>query len=82
MTSNIDLIYKIKDLRDSIKGLERARTESDNKYKQMCTKFGVRQAKTLEDLEEPSWLASNQHVLRNIKKPVRVHDEEATQQLR
>ena len=59
MTSNIDLIYKIGDLRTNIGVLERARTESENKYKQMCTKFGIRPAKVLEDLEEESWLASN-----------------------
>ena len=41
MTSNIDLIDKITYLRDNIKKLESARTESENKYKQMCTKFGI-----------------------------------------
>ena len=55
MTSNIDLIDKITYLRDNIKRLESARTESENKYKQMCTKFGIQQAKTLDDLDDENW---------------------------
>ena len=82
MTSNIDLIDKITYLRDNIKKLESARTESENKYKQMCTKFGIQQAKTLDDLDDENWQRSNQHVLRNVRNPVRHNDEEGMQQLR
>ena len=82
MTSNIDLIDKITYLRDNIKRLESARTESENKYKQMCTKFGIQQAKTLDDLDDENWQARNRHVLRNVSNPVRHNDEEGMQQLR
>ena len=44
----------------------------------MCTKHGIsRQAKTLEDLEDPDWLRDNANVLRNIRNPVRGQDDEA-----
>ena len=69
MTDNMDLIQKISKLRENIQKLERAKTESVNKYKQTCTKFGVKAAKTLEDLTDKNWLKENSKVLVNIGNP-------------
>ena len=42
----------------------------------MCTKNGVKQAKKLEDLEDPEWLKENSKVLGNVRNPMRTQDEE------
>ena len=82
MTDNFDLIEKIAMVRESIVQLQRSKGEYDNQYKQMCTKNGIKQAKTLEDLEEPSWLKENSKVLGNVRKPVRTQDDETLFHLR
>ena len=49
----------------------------------MCTKFGVRPAKSLEDLEDPRYLEENASVLRNVRNPVRRgQDDQELQMLR
>lgn len=82
MTDNMDLIQKISKLRENIQKQERAKTESENKYKQTCTKFGVKPAKTLEDLENKQWLSDNSNVLVNIRNPDKANDQETIMNLR
>ena len=69
MTDNMVHIVTINELRVSIQNYERAKTEAENRYKQTCTKFGVKPAKTLEDLEDKRWLHENAGVLINLRNP-------------
>ena len=69
MTDNMVHIVTINELRVSIQNYERAKTEAENRYKQTCTKFGVKPAKTLEDLEDKRWLQENANVLINLRNP-------------
>ena len=45
MGHNMDLIKESGELRDSIKKRETEKTDEQNKYKQMCTKYGIKPAK-------------------------------------
>ena len=48
----------------------------------MCTKNGIKPAKTLEDLEDPDWMRENSKVLGNVRNPMRTQDEETLYHMR
>ena len=52
MGQNMDLLKESEQLGKNIKILEKKRTDEQNKYKQMCTKFGIRPAKNIEELSD------------------------------
>lgn len=56
MTDNMELIKQISAVRDSIKRQDKKKVQAENEYKQMCTKYGIKPAKTLEDLDNDDWL--------------------------
>lgn len=62
MTDNMDLIQKINTVRDNIKAEQKRKTDAENNYKQLCTKYGIKPARNLEDLEDPDWLKDNERV--------------------
>ena len=83
MGHNMDLIQESFDLRVSIRDRDREKTDEQNKYKQLCTKYGIKPAKNLEELEDPKYLEENATVLRNVRNPVRGgHDDQELQRLR
>jgi len=82
MTDNMDLIQKIGDVRLNIKKLTSSKGEFDNEYKQLCTKNGIKPAKTIEDLEDSDWLRENSKVLGNVRHIVRSQDDETLYHLR
>ena len=67
MTDNIELIQQIIAVRESITKQERKKVYAENEYKQMCTKYGIKTAKSLEELEEPSYQKDNSRVLRSLR---------------
>ena len=48
----------------------------------MCTRYGIKPARNLEDLQDPDWLNENSNVLRNLKNPARTEDDETLMNLR
>ena len=75
MTDNMELIHKISSVRENIQKLEKRKSDAENSYKQLCTKFGVKPAKNLEDLEDEGWLGENSKVLRVGRNPARENHE-------
>ena len=63
----MDLLKESELLGKRIKHREKEKTDEQNKYKQMCTKFGIRPAKSIEELSDPIYLEDNASVLRNIQ---------------
>ena len=82
MTDNMDLIQKIHEVRVNIKKLTTSKGEYDNDYKQLCTKNGIKPAKSIEDLEDPDWLRENSKVLGPARNPMRSQDDETLFHLR
>lgn len=82
MTDNMDLIDKIDKVRTKTISLNRQKIDAENDYKQMCTRYGIKPARSLEDLEDPDWLKENSRVLKNLKNPARQEDDENLQNLR
>ena len=82
MTDNMALIDMIGKVRLKIAKLNTDRTDAENDYKQMCTKYGIKPARNLEDLKDPEWLKENANVLRNLKNPSKTEDDETLQNLR
>ena len=50
MGQNMDLLKESEYLGKEIKKKEKLKTDEQNKYKQMCTKYGIRPAKSIEEL--------------------------------
>ena len=71
MTDNMDLIYGINDVRENIIKKERERIDAENQYKQMCTRYGIKPAKSLEEIEDENYLNENANVLRNPMRAAR-----------
>ena len=71
MTDNMTLIESIGKVRTNIQKLTKNQKDAENRYKQLCTKHGIKPARNLEDLEEPNWLDENSRVLRNLRNPAR-----------
>ena len=63
----MDLLKESEILGKRIKHREKEKTDEQNKYKQMCTKFGIKPAKSIEELSDPRYLEENASVLRNIQ---------------
>ena len=82
MTDNMALIDMIGKVRLKISKLNTDRTDAENDYKQMCTKYGIKPARNLEDLKDPEWQKENANVLRNLKNPSKTEDDETLQNLR
>jgi len=76
MTDNMALIDMIGKVRLKISKLNTDRTDAENDYKQMCTKYGIKPARNLEDLKDPEWQKENANVLRNLKNPSKTEDDE------
>ena len=82
MTDNMDLLEQIGDLRINIQEITKRKVDADNAYKNLCTRYGIKPAKTLDDLENPDWLRENAKVLKNVRNPVRNQDDETLYHMR
>ena len=82
MTDNMDLIQQIGDVRDNIVEITKRKVDSDNAYKNLCTRYGIKPAKSLDDLDNPDWLRENAKVLKNLRNPIKNQDDETLYHLR
>lgn len=75
----MDLIVKIKDVRDSIKALAKSKRKSENEYKTECTKYGIK-PKSKEETDEMDLLSAGDSRMRSMK--VRSDDDETLSHMR
>ena len=81
MTDNMELIKSISKVRENIVKQSQRKTDQDNVYKQLCTKYGIKPARSLDDLEDEKWLAENSKVL-NLRNPARNPEDDTLYHLR
>lgn len=67
MTDNMDLIQKISDVRQNIQKLTKNQKDAENRYKQLCTRHGIKPAKNLEDLDDAQWASDNPRYGRSLR---------------
>lgn len=65
MRDNMDLISKIKEVRNSIKDLAKKKRNAENNYKKECTKYGIKPP-SKKEMEEQDPLASGNSRMRSI----------------
>ena len=49
MTDNMDLIQKIHEVRRSVDKIKKKRTQAENDYKQLCTKYKIKPIRNTEE---------------------------------
>ena len=73
MTDNMDLIQRISDVRKNVAKIKKKRTDAENDYKQLCTKYKIKPIRNSEDGEEEDPLDERSRGMRN---PARSEDDE------
>ena len=79
MTDNMDLIQKIHEVRRSVDKIKKKRTQAENDYKQLCTKYKIKPIRNTEEQDEDDPLddRSNNH-LRGMRSAVMRSEDDET----
>ena len=77
MTDNMDLIQRIHDVRKNVAKIKKKRTDAENEYKQLCTKYKIKPVRNSEEQDDDDPLDDRLNMRgMMMRNPIRSEDDE------